>query len=99
MSGVGYPDSIAVFGSTARRDADQMSDKDVLIVSDDDRTRRNVATRLRTNTWSPVCFTWRRLDRAAAGHGLFMQHLKLEACILRDRNNRLRELRDRFSVR
>jgi len=99
MNNLERPDSVAIFGSMARRDGDLMSDKDVLIVSDNDHVRRSSSAALRVAGWSPVCFTWRRLDRAAAGKGLFMQHLKLEASMVRDRNGRLRESLNRFCVR
>jgi hypothetical protein len=92
------PDSVAIFGSMARRDGDLMSDRDVLIVSDNNHVRRNSAAALRIAGWSPVSFTWQRLDRASAAKGLFVQHLKLEASILRDRDGRLRESFNRFSV-
>jgi hypothetical protein len=99
MTHIQLPDSVAIFGSVARGDGDRMSDKDVLIISDNTLARRNFAARVRKNGWSPVCFTWRRLDRAAGGTGLFIQHLKLEASVLRDCNGRLRESLDRFSPR
>lgn len=92
------PDSVAVFGSVARGDGDRMSDKDVLIVSDDHQVRRRSALSLRRRGWSPVCFTSQRLERATAGAGLFVQHLKLEARILHDRNGTLRDSLNRFSV-
>jgi hypothetical protein len=99
MTYVELPDSVAIFGSVARGDGDRMSDKDILVISDHTVARRRFAARARKDGWSPVCFTWRRLDRAAAGTGLFIQHLKLEASILRDCNGRLRESLDRFSPR
>lgn len=98
MNSFGPLDSIAVFGSVARGDRDRMSDRDVLIVSDDHEARRRVARSLRLRGWSPVCFTSQRLERAAAGTGLFMQHLKLEARILHDRNGTLRNSLNRFSA-
>ena len=92
------PDSVAIFGSIARGDGDRLSDKDVLIVSDDYEVRRRSALALRRRGWAPVCFTSQRLERAAAGKGLFMQHLKLEARILRDRNGTLSNSLNRFCV-
>ena len=83
----------------ARRDCDGMSDKDVLIVTDNRELREQYAAYLRVNGWSPVWFTWGRLDRAVTGQGLFMQHLKLEARIFSDRNRRLRESLNRFRVK
>lgn len=94
-----HPDSVAVFGSIARGDSDGMSDRDVLIVDDNANVRSTAAKVLRARGWSPVCFTWRRLNNAIAGRGLFIQHLKLEAKILVDRGGRLRESLKRFSVR
>ena len=93
------PDSIAVFGSVARGDRDCMSDKDVLIVSDDDGARRSSAARLRRSGWSPVTFSWRRLERAGARKGLFVQHLKLEAGVRKDQDGRLKDFLDRFCVK
>lgn len=93
------PDSIAIFGSVARGDGDRLSDRDVLVVSDDQSTQAIASKRFRANGWSPVCFNWRRFNNAAVGQGLFMQHLKLEAAIVRDRDGRLRESLNRFCVR
>lgn len=98
MTEIEVPDSLAIFGSVARGDGDRMSDKDLLIVSDDHQMRRRSALSLRRRGWSPVYFTSQRLERAAAGTGLFMQHLKLEARILRDRNGTLRDSLSRFSA-
>lgn len=92
-------DSIAVFGSLARGDRDQMSDRDILVVSDDSNTRRSSIAKLRRAGWSPVAFSWKRLERAGARKGLFIQHLKLEAGVLRDKDRRLQDFFDGFCAK
>jgi len=92
------PDSMLIFGSIARGDGDRMSDRDVLIVSDESSVRRNTASSLRRRGWSPVSFTWQSLTVQLLETGLFITHLKLEASILQDSNQRLRNSLDRFTL-
>ncbi|MEA3189394.1 MAG: hypothetical protein QOD99_3224, partial [Chthoniobacter sp.] len=90
-------DAIALFGSCARGDRDSMSDRDILILSDNKSIRRSETLRLRRKGWSPVAFSWRRLERAGAQKRLFIQHLKLESRVLWDRNGRFREYLTKFA--
>jgi hypothetical protein len=91
--------AIVVFGSAARRDFDRMSDKDVLVVDDDRQALHSAQQTFKCFGWSPVCFTWNRLERAVSQKGLFIQHLKIEGSVICDGQNRFRELMSQFSVR
>ncbi len=84
--------AIALFGSVARGDYDKFSDKDVLIV-DDDVTRAKDLVRMFTQTgWSPVHYSWRRLEATAYSRRLFVQHLRQDAKVLRDDDGRLHSI-------
>jgi hypothetical protein len=81
--------SEALFGSAARGDADRMSDRDVLIV-DDSLIALNARTReLEAAGWSVASYTFSKLEALASRGALFLQHLKLEAQIVRDSRGRL----------
>lgn len=84
--------AIALFGSCARNDCDSLSDRDVLILNDDNAGRLAAVARLRNCGWSPVAYSWRRLNTMADSKRLFIQHLKQESLILSDPLNRLQDL-------
>jgi len=92
-------DAIAVFGSTARRQIDHLSDRDILFVSDKPAALRRAASRLETSGWSCINYSWSRLRKAAAWNSLFMQHLKQEAIILKDHEDILSSVLSRFSAK
>lgn len=81
--------SEAIFGSSARGDADQLSDRDILIVDEDIAVLRSRAAVLQADGWSVASYTFKKLEALAERGALFVQHLKLESNILVDRNNRL----------
>ena len=83
MSRLGGP-AIALFGSTARGDADSLSDRDLLLVADDPNFLRTQGARLRGSGWSPTLYSWSRLETAVRRGHLFVQHLKDESMILHD---------------
>jgi hypothetical protein len=86
----------ALFGSAARRDSDTFSDLDYLIVGE---TSAQLGPRKRWLTaqgFSVSDYTWRRLERCFNDRTLFALHLTLEARIVFDRANRLRDLFQSF---
>ena len=94
----GHPraESEAIFGSAARYSTDGLSDRDILIVGNDPAVLRRRSQLLKSHGWSVAAYSWSRLATLARIKGLFVQHLKLEALIIRDKNDRLRCLLDRF---
>lgn len=86
--------SIALFGSRARGDYDDLSDTDLLLVGDRLINREN--NNLALQGFSVSSFTWTQLDAMASCGSLFIQHLKQEARIISDANNRLTSLLEAF---
>ena len=84
--------SEAVFGSAARGDNDALSDRDVLIVDDDVAVLSSRIQALEAEGASVASYTFAQLAALSARGALFIQHLKLEANISRDRNGRLGKL-------
>ena len=91
--------ALAVFGSIARGDHDAFSDRDLLIVSDDETTLKTLKTGFRSCGWSCTAYSWSRLQNAADQGSLFVQHLKQESIILRDPSNRLADLLGHYSCK
>lgn len=91
--------AFALFGSAARGDHDMFSDRDLLIVSDDNAALRANKAKYEAGGWSCTAYSWSRLQDAASQGSLFVQHLKQEAKILSDPSDRLAELLTRFSTR
>ena len=96
---VGTKTAIALFGSVARRDCDHLSDKDVLIVDDNVQIAKHLAREFRVAGWSPVYYSWRRLEAAARSKRLFIQHLRQDARILQDRDGHLNSILTDFRPR
>ncbi len=90
--------SLAIFGSAARGDVDSFSDRDLLIVSDDKDILAAFKSRYSARGWSCTAYSWERLQRAADRGSLFVQHLKQEAQILLDSENRLAQLFANFAT-
>jgi hypothetical protein len=78
------------FGSTARRDADQYSDKDIFAVVEDvdadvlDKLRGIVAMDYATTPTSVACYSASSFDQMIVHGSLFTWHLRLEGRILSD---------------
>lgn len=87
-------ESIAVFGSVPRGDADLISDKDVLIAG----SARNpvVEQALSKAGFSPSVYSWQQMESMSLEGSLFLQHLKQESQVLVDRDGRLRDLLNEF---
>lgn len=82
----------ALFGSTARGDADAHSDRDFLIVDDDPKVLALRSAELEAQGASVASYTFAKLMSLATHGALFVQHLKLEARICRDADGRLAKL-------
>ena len=91
--------ALAMFGSAARGDYDIFSDRDLLIVSNDDWVLRKLKTRYESLGWSCTAYSWSRLQHAADQGALFVQHLKQEAKVLRDPSDRLADLLANYSTK
>ena len=89
----------AIFGSAARGDNDIFSDRDLLIVSDDETTLREMKSRYDSIGWSCTAYSWNRLQRAADQGSLFVQHLKQESKVLSDPSDRLAHLLAQYSTK
>ncbi len=83
-------DSLALFGSVARGDADLISDRDVLVATK--LPEPLIADALERAGYSPSLYIWEQLQNLARDGSLFLQHLKQESRILLDRQGRLRDL-------
>lgn len=84
-------ESVAIFGSVARNEADALSDNDLLVVSEHSAQAKDLKS-LRNQGYSPAAYTWRTLESLAKHRSLFLLHLKLESKILKDRDSRLSNL-------
>ncbi len=84
-------DAAAIFGSCARGDSDQLSDRDILLVSKDSKSLRLTATHLESMGWSCSVFTWSQFSRECRRKSLFVQHLKLESIVIKDTHDRLQD--------
>ena len=98
MTGHSHPNSLAIFGSAARGDLDVFSDRDLLVVSDDETSLRESKYGYDSIGWSCTAYSWNRLQTAADYGSLFVQHLKQEAKIISDPSDRLAHLLDQYST-
>ena len=90
----GHCQSEAIFGSSSRCDSDRLSDKDYLIVDNRPEVRRVRRLELEQMGWSVASYSWSRLASLARQKALFVQHLKLEALVVKDDAGRLRDVLD-----
>ncbi|MER9560673.1 hypothetical protein [Mesorhizobium sp. M0571] len=89
----------AIFGSTSRGDNDVLSDRDILIVDDNVQALRYWSQKLEEDGWSVASYTFAKLEALSRMGALFIQHLKLEASIIADRDGRLSSLLRSFEPR
>ena len=88
-------ESVAVFGSRPRGDADQFSDRDVLLAGE---VRNSLVEHTLLNSgYSPSIYSWQQMETLSRDGSLFLQHLKQESRVLFDRNGRLRNLLEAYS--
>jgi hypothetical protein len=88
--------SEAMFGSWSRGDNDVLSDRDILIVDADLQVLRERASALKKEGWSVAAYTFAKLEALSEIGALFLQHLKIEARITVDNQDRLRIIIDNF---
>ena len=91
--------AFAIFGSAARGDSDSFSDRDLLIISENETALRRLKSKYDSAGWSCTAYSWSRLQHAADQGSLFVQHLKQESKILADPSDRLAHLLDQYSPR
>ena len=76
--------SICIFGSVARSSTDSMSDRDVLIVTDDPQCRMQLEKEWSSKGWSAALYTPNRFISVIKSGSLFAQHIKNEGIIISD---------------
>lgn len=90
--------SIWLYGSTARGDADELSDVDVLVISDDDEWQSSLHVAIdgtvapESRQLSTLHFRWREIYAMAEYGSLFLHHLRLEGRSLADEDGRFAQL-------
>lgn len=89
--------SICIFGSMARGDSDDFSDRDVLVVSDSVEWREMYAADLRLKGWSVSEYFPKVLMDMSKDGSLFLQHVCQEGEIVFDKNYWLQDLISNFS--
>ena len=99
MSILSQQNAFAIFGSEARGDNDIFSDRDLLIVSDDETTLREMKSKYEFIGWSCTAYSWSRLQHVADQGSLFVQHLKQESRVLSDPSGRLAHLLAQYSTK
>jgi hypothetical protein len=90
-------DAVAFYGSMVRGDRDRFSDRDVLLVSDDDAALNEGKLWMEENGFSCACYSWVKLEFLARRKALFIQHLKQESRIVIDKGQKLNFLLSQFS--
>jgi hypothetical protein len=90
-------DAVAYYGSSVRGDHDHFSDRDVLLVSDDEVALDEGRFLLSNQGCSCACYDWSKLNLLASKKALFIQHLKQESNIIVDKDYKLRSLLARYS--
>jgi hypothetical protein len=81
--------SEAIFGSSSRRDGDELSDRDILIVDSDTRVLSRRQKVLEEDGWSVASYTFNKLRALSERGALFVQHLKTEGEVTWDADGRL----------
>lgn len=77
-------ESVCIFGSAARGSTDTLSDKDVLIVADDPKRRRQLEGKWAGEGWSVASYSPSRIRGMVRMGSLFIQHLKTEGIVVLD---------------
>ncbi len=85
-------ESVCVFGSAARSSVDQLSDRDVLIVSNDRYRRQHLVNYWKRAGWSVAIYSPGRILKMVQAGSLFIQHIKLEGILLQDHDGWLEHL-------
>ncbi|MCK6612514.1 MAG: nucleotidyltransferase domain-containing protein [Bacteroidia bacterium] len=89
--------SIAIYGSRARKDYDIHSDNDLLIVADSFDKKYDIELMYNNLGYSCSAYTFDKLKILSDKKALFVQHLKQDAKILKDDDNRLNFILDNYT--
>ena len=89
--------SICIFGSQARRTADAISDRDVLLVGSPSLVLDRAVAEWAAREWNVSVFDRPSFERLANVKGLFIQHLKQEGQLLYDDGSFLASVLERYS--
>lgn len=84
--------AICIYGSVARKDQDDLSDKDALILFDGSDRCKELKRKWTDEGWSVASYTPKRLKKMANAGSLFVQHLKQEGLILEDTSGILSDI-------
>ncbi|MCI7506932.1 nucleotidyltransferase domain-containing protein [Desulfovibrio piger] len=87
---MGY--SVAVFGSCARNDFDNLSDKDILFVYDDNFYPSKEIKNMQSNGWNCSEYTYKEFQNISSLGSLFVQHIKQDSIIKKDDDNILKNI-------
>lgn len=88
--------SICIYGSEARQTTDLVSDRDLLIVASGDEDIASLAEPWKSTGWNVSSFNYDAFQRLAARGSLFVQHIKQEATIVSDSDDRLSKILNAF---
>jgi hypothetical protein len=89
--------SIAIYGSKARRDYDQHSDNDLLVVAEKFDNQFDIEKHFNDQGFSCSAYTFNRLQNLSDKKALFIQHLKQDAKLILDDGDRLNKLLTNFA--
>ena len=96
-------ESICEFGATARGTADDLSDKDVLVVASEPERVAELKAYWTEQGWSVAAYLPSRFDKMCEQGSLFVQHLKLEGKLVFDKGrwleSRLRQSQPKRSYK
>lgn len=85
-------ESICVFGSAARGTTDELSDRDILIITSEPCRRRELTKKWVSVGWSVAAYHPNRLRAMVRKGSLFVQHIKREGIIISDNGGWLEKL-------
>lgn len=91
--------SICIFGSSARATNDAISDRDVLIVTDDVEAAKCTVAKWSEAGWSVSLYSRKRLSSIAKAGSLFVKHLQLEGTMVADPSGWLTKALDQYRVK
>ena len=89
-------DTIVYYGSSVRGDNDRISDKDLLLISDNENALNASKIQYESKGFSCSCYGWYKITQLVEKKALFIQHLKQESIIIKDNSNRFHEILSSF---
>lgn len=88
--------SVCIYGSVARRQTDELSDRDVLLLAPSEAAISYDLTAWRAAGWNTSFFTYSHFSRLVEFKSLFVQHIKVEGHVIRDDGGILQQLLTQF---